>query len=90
MQDRVVCVASFADPAHEAEKLRGFYDALAEARRDTGEAPIPFHRFAELVRDQVHALRAGGTGEVAFRVTLRDGKVNLTARALRGAASGDA
>ena len=90
MQERVVCVASFANLALEAEKLRGFYDALAEARREAGEAPIPFHGFAELVRDQVQALRAGGMGEVAFRVTLRDGKVNLTARALRGAASGDA
>ncbi len=90
MPDRVVCVASFADPGHEAEKLRVFYEAMAEARRDAGQLPVPFHRFAELVREQVQALRAGPAGEVAFRVTLQDGKVNLTARALKGVAAEEA
>lgn len=90
MEDRLVCVASFVDPSMEAEKLRVFYEALAEARRETGEPPVPFHRFAELVRDQVQALRVSPLGEVGFRVTLRAGKVNLTARALKGVASEDA
>lgn len=89
MSERVVFVASFADPAHEAEKLRTFHDAVAGARQETGEAPVPFHRFAELVREQVLALRAPGQGEVAFRLAIRDGRVRLTARALRGAVAGD-
>lgn len=88
--DRVVAVAAFGDPAREPEKLRAFYDALAAARQETGEAPVAFHRFAELVREQAQALRGSGTGEVAFRVAVRDGRVTLTARVLKGAASGDA
>jgi hypothetical protein len=46
---------------------------------------VPFHRFASLVKDQVAKLRETGSPEVAFRVALKDGKVNFTARALRGA-----
>jgi hypothetical protein len=58
---------------------------MAEARRETGEPPVPFESFAGLVREQVRAL-GSGTGEVAFRVAVKDGRVNLTARVLGGAA----
>ena len=85
--DRVVCVASFTDPVQEPEKLREFYESLAEARRETGEAPVPFHPFADLVREQVRALRRGDAGDVAFRVAVKEGKVSLTARVLKGASS---
>lgn len=85
--DRIVHVASFADPVREADKLRELYERLAEARREAGEAAVPFHRFADLVRDQVKKLKRSGSPEVAFRIAVRDGKVNLTARALRGVRS---
>jgi hypothetical protein len=46
---------------------------------------VPFHKFAELVKTQVQKLQASGSTEVAFRVAMKDGKVDFTARALRGA-----
>jgi hypothetical protein len=45
---------------------------------------VPFHRFAELVKNQVQKLKTDGGGEVAFRVALKDGKVSFTARAMKG------
>ena len=45
---------------------------------------MPFHKFAELVKNQVKKLRETGSPEVAFRVAVKDGKVNFTARALKG------
>jgi hypothetical protein len=45
---------------------------------------VPFHRFAALVKDQVTKLRDSGSPEVAFRVALKDGKVNFTVRGLKG------
>ena len=45
---------------------------------------VPFHRFAALVKDQVSKLRDSGTAEVAFRVAVKDGKVNFTVRGLKG------
>ncbi|MDE3154859.1 MAG: hypothetical protein KGN76_07130 [Acidobacteriota bacterium] len=85
--DRIVHVASFADPVREPDKLRELYDRLAEARREAGEPAVPFHRFADLIREEVTKLRQGGSPEVAFRIAVREGKVNLTARALRGVRS---
>jgi hypothetical protein len=84
LPDRVVHVASFTDASRENDKLRELYDSLADARRQTGEDPVPFHRFADLVRDQVSTLRQSGIGEVALRVSVKDGKVSLTARAMKG------
>ena len=46
---------------------------------------MPFHKFADLVKGQVRKLRQSGSAEVAFRVAVKDGKVNFTARALKGA-----
>lgn len=83
-QPRIVHVAAFADPVREMDKLHELYESLAAARRETGAAALPFGRFAELVRTQVERMKADGTPEVAFRVAIRDGKVNLTARALKG------
>jgi hypothetical protein len=53
-----------------------------EARRQSGEGVVPFHRFAALVKDQVSKLRSTGTTDVAFRVAVKAGKVNFTARPL--------
>jgi hypothetical protein len=86
--ERIVHVAAFRDPVREAEKLESLYTAVMDARREAGEAVVPFHRFAQLVKDQVKTLQAQGSSEVALRVTWREGKVNLTARALRGVPTG--
>jgi hypothetical protein len=83
-EDRVMHVASFRDPVHEVDKLTELYESLAEARREVGEDQVPFHKFAELVKGQVKKLRDGGSPEVAFRVAVKNGKVNFTARALKG------
>ena len=83
---KVLSVTSFSDPMREMHKLHALYDSLMEARRDVGEAIVPFHRFAALVQERVSKLRQPGeSGEVAFRVAVKDGKVNFTARALKGA-----
>ncbi len=83
-EDRILHVTTFSDPLREIEKLRELYHRLAEARRDSGQEVIPFHRFAELVRTQVSTMKEKGSPEVAFRVAVKDGKLNFTARALRG------
>jgi hypothetical protein len=83
-EDRVLHVTSFSDPVREADKLRDLYDHLAEARREAGEESIPYHKFAELIKTQVSQLKQKGTGEVAFRVAVKDGKVAFTAKGLKG------
>jgi len=83
-QDRIVHVTTFSDPKKELDRVHELYDRLMDARREVGEEVVPFHRFVELVAQQVNQLRKAGTPEVAFRVAVRDGKVNLTARALKG------
>ena len=83
-EDRILHVASFRDPIREQDKLRELYDSLVEAKREIGEDAVPFHKFADLVKSQVKKLRGTGSPEVAFRVAVKDGKVNLTARALKG------
>jgi hypothetical protein len=84
-EDRILHVSSFRDPVREIEKLTDLYESLAEARRAVGEDAPPFHKFAELVKNQVKKLRQTGTPEVAFRVAVKDGKVSFTARGLKGA-----
>jgi hypothetical protein len=82
--DRIMRVTTFSDPLREMDKLHDLYDSLAEARREIGQEQIPFHKFADLIKTQVSSLKANGTPEVAFRVAVKDGKVNFTARALKG------
>jgi hypothetical protein len=82
-KDRVVHVSAFRDPSHEQDKLRDLYKSLVEARRQAGESSVPYQKFADLVQGQVKKLRAGGAPEVAFRITVKDGKVNFTARAVK-------
>ncbi len=83
-EDRILHVAAFRDPLREVDKLAELYESLTEARKEVGEQQIPFHKFADLVKSQVKKLRDAGTPEVAFRVAVKDGKVNFTARALKG------
>ena len=83
-EHRILHVTAFRDPVQEGEKLQALYESLMDARREVGEAVLPFHRFAALVTDQVTKLRDSGSPEVAFRVARKDGKVNFTARGLSG------
>jgi hypothetical protein len=85
-EQRILHVTAFRDPIREADKLQALYESLMDARREVGESVVPFHRFAALVKDQVSKLRDTGSPEVAFRVSMKDGKVNFTARGLKGAA----
>ena len=82
--DRILHVAAFRDPVKEMDKLQELYDRLIEARRTVGEEAVPFHRFADLIKDQVRRLKKKGSPEVAFRVAVKEGKVNFTAKGLRG------
>jgi hypothetical protein len=82
--NKVLYVTAFKDPMHEMDKLHSLYDTLMDARRQTGDDVVPFHRFAALVKDQVTKLRDNGSPEVAFRVAVKDGKVNFTVRGLKG------
>lgn len=84
-EERVLHVASFEDPVRETGKLTELYETLADARRELGEDTLPFHKFADVVRTQVEKMRQGGSAAVAFRVAIKDGKVNFTARTSRGA-----
>jgi hypothetical protein len=85
-ETRVLHVASFHDPLHEMRKLEDLYESLASARKQAGAAQVPFHKFAAVVKTQVEKMRDSGSPEVAFRVAIKDGKVNFTARPLKGAA----
>lgn len=82
--DRILHVTTFEDPMREMDKLHDLYDSLADARREMGQDAIPFHKFAELIKTQVGALKGKGSPEVAFRVAIKDGKVAFTARGLKG------
>jgi len=83
VEDKVMHVAAFKDPLKEMEKLHDLYNSLSEARKEIGEAVVPFHKFADLVKTQVKKLTSEGHNEVAFRVAVKDGKVNFTARATK-------
>ena len=77
---KLLHVTKFQDPMREMDKLHSLYDSLMDARRQSGEEAVPFHRFASLVKDQVAKLRDAGNAEVAFRVAVKDGKVNFTVK----------
>jgi hypothetical protein len=83
-ESKVLHVAAFSDPMREMDKLHSLYDTLMDARRQVGDDVVPFHKFAALVKDQVSKLRENGSPEVAFRVAMKDGKVNFTVRGLKG------
>jgi hypothetical protein len=81
---RILHITAFRDPMREMDKVHALYHSLMDARRQAGEDVVPFHRFAALVKDQVAKLRESATGEVAFRVAMKNGKVNFTVRSLKG------
>jgi FAD/FMN-containing dehydrogenase len=81
--DSEVFAAVMHDPAEQPDRLRGLYDAMMEARKQTGHDIVPFERFADLVRGQVERLRATGASDVMFRVSVNEGRPNLTARPVK-------
>jgi hypothetical protein len=83
-ENRILHVAAFSDVLREQDKLHDLYESLAEARHEVGLDPVPFHKFADLVKNQVKKLGDDGDAEVAFRVAIKDGKVSFTARAMKG------
>jgi hypothetical protein len=71
--------ARIKDPLKEVDRLKELHHQLSEARAKSGEAQIPFDRFAQVVRAQVSKL-GGGDQEVSFRVAMKEGKVTLTVK----------
>ena len=71
---------TFTDPRQESDKLQSLYDQLMAARQQAGQPAVPFHKFADLVKDQTQRLQKKGIDEVTFSVTTTDGRVNLTAK----------
>ena len=69
---------------HEIAERRRIVRSEVIARREIGEDAVPFHKFADLVKNQVKKLTSDGHGEVAFRVAVKDGKVNFTAKVKKG------
>ena len=83
LEDGIVKVETFHDPSKEDEKVRALYESFVKARQQAGQERVAFDKFATLVSTQVRALKDKGGTDVAFRVAIKDGKVALTARALR-------
>ena len=83
LEDGVVKVETFHDPSKEDEKVRALYESFVKARQQAGQERVAYDKFATLVSSQVRALKDKGGTDVAFRVAIKDGKVALTARALR-------
>ena len=76
----VVHEAAFSNPRSEMDKVENLYQSLMSARREAGQEVVPFHKFANFVRDQVKQFQEGGDSEVAFRVAVKDGQVSFTVR----------
>ncbi len=79
-REGVVATARLSNPADQGERVQALYQELAEARRAAGEKPVEFDRFQELVKAQVKKLGTDGR-DVTFRVTVKGGKVTMTAKA---------
>ena len=79
---RIASCTSRRSPIRCARWRRCTSSTRSSPRRDErrDRRTIPFHKFAELVKTQVSALKEKGSKEVAFRVAVKDGKVALTAR----------
>jgi hypothetical protein len=87
--EQVVGSAVVSDVSRDGHAIEALYESVVEARRAVGaEEPFPFHRFAQIVKGQVSKLQQAGSREVAFRVSVKDGKVAFTARGVK--ASDDA
>jgi hypothetical protein len=89
-REEVLHATRLDDPAGQSDQLHDLYDAVMDARRKDGQDVVPFHKFATLVRDQARALQERHPGDqVWFRVTRREGRVNLSARAVKDGSDGE-
>ena len=75
----VPSVMALRDAEAEGDKVRALHEQLNAARRQAGEGDVPFERFQEVVRAQVSKLGKDGA-EVAFKVSVKDGRVAFTAK----------
>lgn len=64
----------------DSEPVKKLFEQLAEAKKQVGESPVAIDRLAALVRAQVDKFAAEGK-DVSFKVAMKDGKVQLTAKA---------
>ncbi len=69
-----------AEKSPADDRVKQLYEQLAEAKKQVGEKPIEMERLAALVKAQTDKFRAEGK-DVSFKVALKDGKVQLTAKA---------
>lgn len=76
-------VVALRDPEAQLEKVQALHEKLNAARRQAGDAEVPFERFREVVRAQVSKHAKDGV-EVAFRVGVQDGRVVFTAKPKTG------
>ena len=84
--EQVVDAVVVSDVSRDRQAVETLYESLLAARRAVGtEEPLPFARFAEIVKGQVEKLQRAGSRDVAFRVAVKDGKVAFTARGVKGA-----
>jgi hypothetical protein len=63
----------------ESEPVKKLFEQLADAKKQVGETPVAIDRLAALVRAQVDKFAAEGK-DVTFKVAMKDGKVQLTAK----------
>jgi hypothetical protein len=83
--EKVVGSATVSDLARDSDSIEALYESLVAARKAVGtDEPFPFHRFAQIVKGQVSKLQKAGNRDVAFRVSVKDGKVAFTARGVKG------
>ncbi len=76
-------VVALRDPDAQIEQVQALHEKLNAARRQAGDADVPFERFREVVRAQVSKHAKDGV-EVAFRVGVQDGRVVFTAKPKTG------
>jgi hypothetical protein len=87
--ERVVGTAVVSDFSRDGPAVEVLYESLLAARQVVGiEEPLPFDRFAQIVKGQVSKMQLAGRCEVEFRVSVKDGKVAFTARGLQGTGDG--
>lgn len=79
--DRVFGSATLTDADAEADRIQALYESLLKAREAVGAAdPFPFSRFSDIVKGQVARFGESGSRAVAFRVSIKEGRVVFTAR----------
>ena len=76
-------VVALRDPDAQIDQVQALHEKLNAARRQAGDADVPFERFREVVRAQLTKHAKDGV-EVAFRVGVQDGRVIFTAKPKTG------